>query len=102
MKDINCSLDYSSWVKNSNIPQSKPDGTFKYRTCNLEAPVYFFLAQVSGPAIFGIVEFEHEEFWMRSEQFVDFVRYIREIEVTGFDNILGSVADPWHFGTDPA
>ncbi len=23
-RDINCSLDYGSWVKNSNIPQSKP------------------------------------------------------------------------------
>ncbi len=23
-KDINCSLDYGSWVKNFNIPQSKP------------------------------------------------------------------------------
>jgi hypothetical protein len=24
-RDINCSLDYGSWIKNSNIPQSKPN-----------------------------------------------------------------------------
>jgi hypothetical protein len=37
-RDINCSLDYGWWVKNTNIPQSKPKALWWILSWNKSAP----------------------------------------------------------------